>query len=113
MSFLKRRGSRGSGSSCGRKILLPSGGHFPIEPLEGRVLLSAVSFVGKNGGGDGFSWTDPKNWSNGQVPTAADDVTVGSPNNAQGVDIDSGNQAAHSLTNYGFIDVIQGASLRV
>src|SRR5438105_4054767 len=110
MSFLKRRTYHGSTVSRGKKSLLPPIGRAMAERLESRVLLTAVTFVGK---GDGFSWSDPLNWSTGKVPTIQDDVTIGSPNNAQGVDIGSGNQAANSITNYGFIDVIQGASLRV
>ncbi|MBC6953907.1 MAG: hypothetical protein DYG93_11820, partial [Leptolyngbya sp. PLA2] len=44
-----------------------------VEPLEGRVLLAAVSWTGS---GDGVNWHDPNNWSNNAIPGAADDVTI-------------------------------------
>src|SRR5262249_27506536 len=43
------------------------------EQLEGRSLLSAVSWVGH---GDGHSWTDAANWSTGTIPASNDDVTI-------------------------------------
>lgn len=53
-------------------------GQLPIQPLEPRCLLAAVAW---DGGGDGVSWGDANNWSNNQVPTAADDVTIDVPGN--------------------------------
>lgn len=44
-----------------------------LEPLEGRQLLSAVTW---DGGGDGVNWTSADNWSDNQVPDGADDVTI-------------------------------------
>src|SRR5581483_8245762 len=59
--------------------------------LEGRRLLAAVSF---DAGGDGVNWNDPLNWSNDQVPTADDDVTLA----AGGAVNIVGQQAVHNLT---------------
>ncbi|MDV6028669.1 MAG: hypothetical protein F9B45_00865 [Phycisphaera sp. RhM] len=47
-----------------------------LELLEDRRLLAQVDW---DGGGDGSSWTDPLNWSNDQLPTAADDVAISLP----------------------------------
>src|SRR4051794_25919529 len=63
-----------------------------VERLEDRVLLSAVSFTG---GGDGTSWTDPKNWATGAVPGPADDVTINLPGHS--VAISDGVQSVRSL----------------
>src|ERR1041385_3442482 len=46
---------------------------LPIEALERRALLASVSCTG---GALDELWTSPDNWSTGQVPGAADDVTV-------------------------------------
>src|SRR5213075_1807364 len=43
------------------------------QSLEPRRMLAAVSW---DGGGDGFNWTDARNWSTDTLPTAADDVTL-------------------------------------
>ena len=59
-----KRGIRGRG--------VGASGAF-VEPLEGRVLLAAVSWTGN---GDGTNWHDPNNWSNNAVPGASDDVTI-------------------------------------
>lgn len=46
---------------------------FDLDCLEGRTLLSAVSWTGA--AGDNL-WGTPLNWSGGTVPGAGDDVTV-------------------------------------
>ena len=53
------------------------------EPLEPRVLLSTVTWVGAAGGGDGSSWSDANNWERDvggspvmQAPQAGDDVVI-------------------------------------
>ncbi|MEZ6234413.1 MAG: hypothetical protein R3B68_09505 [Phycisphaerales bacterium] len=46
---------------------------FTVEPLEQRVVLSAVFWDA--GGGDRL-WSNPLNWSNDAVPTFEDDVTI-------------------------------------
>ncbi|MCX5689125.1 MAG: hypothetical protein NTV94_04935, partial [Planctomycetota bacterium] len=47
-----------------------------FEALESRVHLAAVAWTGSSG--DGL-WVTPGNWSGGEVPVAADDVTVDVP----------------------------------
>ena len=64
-----------------------------IEPLEGRVLLSAVAWVGA---GDGVNWTDPNNWSGHALPAAADDVSIGA--GFSKLQLASGTQTINSLT---------------
>src|SRR5262245_27425376 len=44
-----------------------------VEVLEDRTLPAQIAW---DGGGDGFSWNDPANWSENQLPGAGDDVTV-------------------------------------
>jgi RHS repeat-associated protein len=44
-----------------------------VEWLERRLVLSSVSWKNPNGG----DWDTAANWSGGEVPTAADDVTIG------------------------------------
>jgi Dockerin type I domain len=64
------------------------------EPLERRRLLAAVSW---DGGGDGANWNDPLNWSNNQLPTPADDVTLAVGSLVQLLD-NQGNPEIKSLT---------------
>ncbi len=64
------------------------------EPLERRRLLAAVSW---DGGGDGANWNDPLNWSNDQLPTPADDVTLAVGSLIQLLD-NQGNPEIKSLT---------------
>src|SRR4029078_5459286 len=64
-----------------------------FELLEARNMLSAVSW---DGGGNGTSWNDTLNWSNNQVPSSADDVTIDVADTPT-VTIDSGSQFVHSL----------------
>ena len=47
--------------------------HCVAEQLEPRLLLSTVYW---DGGGDGTSWSDPKNWSADVLPGVTDDVTI-------------------------------------
>ncbi len=65
-----------------------------LQSLESRRLLAAVSW---DGGAGTFAWTDPDNWSNNQLPTAADDVTIDIPA-AITVTLASGAQSVNSLT---------------
>ena len=44
-----------------------------FEPLEPRILLSTVTW---DGGGDGTSWGDARNWDNDILPTVSDDVFI-------------------------------------
>ncbi len=50
-----------------------------IEPLEQRLFLSAVSWIGAGGG----SWTTASNWSSGAVPNSTSDVVINQPGNIQ------------------------------
>jgi hypothetical protein len=64
-----------------------------LEAIEGRILLSGVSWVG-TGGGD---WDTAANWSTGKVPGASDDVTINKP----GITVThnlSQSDSVHSLT---------------
>lgn len=45
----------------------------PIEQLERRSLLAAISW---DGGGDGVSWNSANNWSGNALPGVNDDVTI-------------------------------------
>src|SRR5437660_1011811 len=81
------RQGRGGGDASVRANLTA------IESLEARVLLSSVSFTG---GGDGVSWTDPANWSTGQLPQSADDVSI-SAKQFTVIQLASGTQTVHSV----------------
>ena len=61
-----------------RRPLCAGVGPHLIESLEPRRLFAAVSW---DGGGDGFSWNDPNNWSGNSTPADNDNVTIaaGSP----------------------------------
>jgi alpha-L-arabinofuranosidase len=50
-----------------------------IEPLEQRLLMTAVSWSSPSGG----SWNTPSNWSNNAIPAPADIVTINQPGNIQ------------------------------
>src|SRR5258707_15691669 len=70
----------------------PAAGPFVAEVLEGRRLLSAVTWTGADNNG---LWTDPLNWTGGNgVPTATDSVTINAP--AQTI-ILPGSQSGSSL----------------
>ena len=78
------------------------------EELEGRVLLSGVGWTGA---GDGFSWTDARNWSsNPALPGPQDDVTVALPTGT--IHLGSGDQSVHSLISSMGIS-LDGGSLSV
>jgi hypothetical protein len=47
-----------------------------VQPLESRLQFAAISW---DGGGDGINWDSRNNWSNNQVPTINDDVTINVP----------------------------------
>jgi hypothetical protein len=51
-------------------MMIIIGSFFWITP---RVYAASVSW---DGGGDGSSWSNATNWSNDQIPSAADDVTI-------------------------------------
>lgn len=44
-----------------------------FQPLESRLLFAAILW---DGGGDGVHWDSAGNWSNNQLPTINDDVTI-------------------------------------
>jgi hypothetical protein len=44
-----------------------------LESLEDRNLLASVAWVG---GGDGFRWNDPNNWSGAALPQPPDSVSI-------------------------------------
>jgi hypothetical protein len=75
---------------CG---VLQKSARAACETLEGRMLLSAVSWTGM--GGDN-QWTTPGNWSTGMLPGPADDITIDVAGNPTIV-LGSGAQSIHSL----------------
>ena len=68
----------------------------PAEALEARVLFAAISW---DGGGDGVNWDDAGNWSNNQVPTLQDDVTINLPGSEPLITIRT-NAACRNLTTH-------------
>jgi mucin-19 len=76
-----------------------------LETLEGRQLLAAISW---DGGGDGSSWNDSRNWSADVLPTAADDVAIaiGSPLN---LDLGGGTVSARSILGLGSVELRNGS----
>src|SRR4051794_30250444 len=66
-----------------------------VEVLEDRLAPAAVAW---DGGGDGTHWGDARNWSNDQLPTAADDVTINiSPTSTVNILHNTGADAVKSL----------------
>jgi hypothetical protein len=64
-----------------------------LEPVEGRVLLAHVSWIGTRSG----DWDTASNWSTRKVPGAGDDVTINKP----GITVThslSDSDSVHSLT---------------
>ncbi|PQO40825.1 hypothetical protein, partial [Blastopirellula marina] len=47
--------------------------HPSLEILEDRKMLATITW---DGGGEDHSWSNPLNWSNDQLPSIADDVTI-------------------------------------
>ena len=78
---------------------------YGFEQLEGRYLLTAVSWTGL---GDHTSWTDTHNWSTvTQLPGAGDDVTIsisGSPT----IQLASGTQSIQSLATTNLLKLTGG-----
>jgi hypothetical protein len=54
-----------------------------IEPLEQRLLLSTVSWIGPGGLGGSGSWSTASDWSSGTVPTSANIVVIDQQGNIQ------------------------------
>src|SRR5947207_2998364 len=65
--------ARGSRVKRNRQLRPVAAAPAVIESLEGRKLLTAVSWTGA--AGDNL-WTTARNWSTDQVPTIDDDVTI-------------------------------------
>ena len=63
------------------------------------------------GHGDGTSWTDASNWSNNEMPTSSDDVTINLSGNPT-IQIASRTQSVNSITSTDLIS-IGGGSLSV
>jgi hypothetical protein len=72
------------------------------EALEPRRLFTAVNW---DGGGDGSNWSDANNWSNNQVPTAGDDVSINVAANPTVVVASSFTATARSLDCWEAIDI--------
>src|SRR5258707_3434682 len=83
----------------------PAAGPFVAEVLEGRRLLSAVTWTAADNNG---LWTDPLNWTGGSgVPTATDSVTIDAP--AQAI-ILPGSQSVSSLILTSGVLRVQGSN---
>jgi RHS repeat-associated protein len=82
--------------------------HLGLERLEGRCLLTAVSWTGA---GDGTSWTNPANWSTNALPGPADDVTISISGNPT-IQISSGIQSINSLVTSDLVK-LTGGTLQV
>ncbi len=80
--------------------------HWLIEGLEQRVLLTAVTWVGPNTGGD---WSNPNNWSTNALPQPADDVTL---NGSITLTHSAGADTIHSLNSDATFN-INGGSLAI
>src|SRR4030095_6040837 len=78
-----------------------------LEALESRCLLTAVSW---DGGAGSVFWNDANNWSNNQVPTAADDVTIGS--NVLNLRVDAPGAVANSVNTSSPINFNAGTGLQ-
>jgi hypothetical protein len=77
---------------------------YGFEQLEGRYLLTAVSWTGA---GDGTSWTNPANWSTHALPGPADDVTI-SISGTPTIQLASGVQSINSLVTTNFVKLAGG-----
>src|SRR5689334_9082190 len=85
--------ARGSNARSERKSKILKSLAIFMEPLEQRALLAAVSWTGQ--AGDNL-WTTAGNWSNGTVPTSADDVTISLAANPT-ILLDQSEQSVRSL----------------
>ena len=84
-----------------------------VQVLEDRTLLSAVTWVGDNGAnGDGtdLNWNNPLNWSGGNAPGKADDVTIGAVSSSP-ITVSGGAVDVHSLNSNNAIEVVENNSL--
>ena len=66
----------------------------PLESLESRTLLAAITW---DGGAGTANWIDANNWSNNAIPTASDDVTIDIGGSDPTILLASGARAVHSL----------------
>jgi RHS repeat-associated protein len=62
---------------------------YAVQPLEGRVLLSTVTWAGGTG-----TWETAADWSGGQLPASTDDVVIPAGSNVT----ESGGQTINGLT---------------
>ncbi len=77
---------------------------YGFEQLEGRYLLTAVSWTGT---GDGTNWTNPANWSSDVLPGQADDVTISVSGNPT-IQLSSGIQSINSLVTSNVVKLAGG-----
>lgn len=66
-----------------------------LETLENRVVLSTVEWSGLGGNN---LWSNPDNWSGGEVPDGTSDVVIDDPSAARSVVLDAGPVTVRSLT---------------
>ena len=92
MEFRERR--RGPARDRAGVRAAAAGRRARVEPLEGRRLFAAVSWVNPAGG----SFTAASNWNTGQVPGPGDDVSI-TLDGTYRVDLNAGNtRSVRSLT---------------
>jgi hypothetical protein len=73
-------------------------GHLAVTQGSGSIVINSTAANGIwTGNGDGHSWADPNNWSNGVLPGPNDDVVISDSHGATVVH-DVGNDTVHSIT---------------
>jgi hypothetical protein len=77
-----------------------------VEPLETRLLLSTVSWIGTSSG----AWSNTNNWSSHALPQSGDDVLIAANSTALTVTL-SANTTVHSLSLTGDTLNVTGATL--
>ena len=86
-----------------------------VNSISGDAQIAVVAetpAITWDGGGDGYSWSDPLNWSNDLVPTYYDNVVIYIPGNLC-IDITYGAYAVHSLQLDNDIFVDMGGNLTI
>jgi hypothetical protein len=103
--FFARRNSAGrTAVRQSKQSRRPPRRRMRFELLEDRRVLDTVTW---DGGGDGRSWHDIKNWDRDALPTARDDVVIDSRDNFT-VIYSTGNSTILSLTSSELISITGG-----
>src|SRR5262245_36744248 len=75
-----------------------------VEELEPRIAPAVLW----DGGGDGVTWQDPRNWSTDALPAASDDVVIQDLRHVTVV-YSGGDTTVHSLTSHESLAVSGGS----